>query len=418
MYADLQTYINNNALTISYDVRPGETETNYRNNTVTVPFTYSYGVNSVVLDVYRQIEMGLQATGKKDKWKVSYDDFSIDSPTVVVYFELKNDSGKLLGTQAVALRDGTFSDAIRNAQRDIERNREQQAKTSASNKVRFVHSNPSSRSRDDSSAKMYIVEFSNIPYTEITDSLSFGIAKIEVYQKNSYSSYRRGNPDITNPPFDVTILGKEQAQVTMGGSARVIESAEPVAWGSYKKGGRGPAGGIVFEENKKGVVIDGKTYHYFEFSPLIADFSSETGKRLASMLQTSGHTVKKIGSFKVNNKWGGGFGATNEILRQASEKGYSDIVNLISGYSYGGFSDWYIPGDDEIDSIGYWFDWGSAESAVDGREELAYLFTWEGAISLRYQAYQGSQYTSFNLADFKGYWDIPRADCILFVRAF
>ena len=96
-----------------------------------------------------------------------------------------------------------------------------------------------------------------------------------------------------------------------------------------------------------------------------------------------------------------------------------DVVSLISGYSYGGFSDWYIPNDDEIDAIGYWLDWSSSSSrSVEGRNSLYYLFTFEGAISLASSAYQSSSYTTWNVADFKGYYDISKADCILFIRAF
>ena len=140
---------------------------------------------------------------------------------------------------------------------------------------------------------------------------------------------------------------------------------------------------------------------------------------MQSLVSCSGHTVKKIGSVKVNQKMGGGLDATNALLQAASEKGYKELVSVISGYTYGGYSDWFIPNDDEIDSIGYWLEWsGSSSSVSESRRELSYLLTFEGAISLREGAYHGSAYTNFNMADFKGYWDIPQADCILFIRAF
>ena len=176
----------------------------------------------------------------------------------------------------------------------------------------------------------------------------------------------------------------------------------------------------MFAEEKKGFVIGGKTYHYLEVSPLVLDMDRNlVREKIARLLDTSGHTVKKIGGQKVNQKMGGGLEATNMLLEAAAQAELKDVVSLISGYSYGGFSDWYIPNDDEIDAIGYWLDWsGSSSRSVEGRNELAYLFTFEGAISLRDRAYQGAQYTTFNVADFKGYWDIPKADCILFIRAF
>ena len=422
MYADLQSYINKNAITFNYDVRPGEYETDYRNNTVTIPFTYFYEVNPTAIDVYTQIEKGLQATGNKKKWSVDYDDFDINAPTYIVYFELKNDSGKLLGTTAVELRDGVVSTAINRAREDIANNREAEMKTTSagSAKMRFTHS--SGRSYNNDKVVKHAVEFSKIPYTEITDNLKFGISKIEVYQNNRYSYYSRNNkPDFINPPIDITILGAEEAAKSASrASFRTIEAAaEPAEWGSYKKGDRGPAGGVVFEQDKKGYTINGKTYHYLEVSPLIQDYSGNVGKKLISLVSTSGHTIKKIGNAKVSQKIGGGLEATNMLIEAAAAAGYSDVVSLIAGYSYGGYSDWYIPNDDEIDSIGYWLDWsGSSSRSVSNRDNLAYLFTFEGAISLRDSAYQGSQYTTFNVADFKGYYDIPKADCILFIRAF
>ena len=422
MYADLQSYINKNAITFNYDVRPGEYETDYRNNTVTIPFTYFYEVNPTAIDVYTQIEKGLQATGNKKKWSVDYDDFDINAPTYIVYFELKNDSGKLLGTTAVELRDGVVSTAINRAREDIANNREAEMKTTSagSAKMRFTHS--SGRSYNNDKVVKHAVEFSKIPYTEITDNLKFGISKIEVYQNNRYSYYSRNNkPDFINPPIDITILGAEEAAKSANkASFRTIEAAaEPAEWGSYKKGDRGPAGGVVFEQDKKGYTINGKTYHYLEVSPLIQDYSGNVGKKLISLVSTSGHTIKKIGNAKVSQKIGGGLEATNMLIEAAAAAGYSDVVSLIAGYSYGGYSDWYIPNDDEIDSIGYWLDWsGSSSRSVANRDNLAYLFTFEGAISLRESAYQGSQYTTFNVADFKGYYDIPKADCILFIRAF
>lgn len=422
MYADLQSYINKNAITFNYDVRPGEYETDYRNNTVTIPFTYFYEVNPTAIDVYTQIEKGLQATGNKKKWSVDYDDFDINAPTYIVYFELKNDSGKLLGTTAVELRDGVVSTAINRAREDIANNREAEMKTTSagSAKMRFTHS--SGRSYNNDKVVKHAVEFSKIPYTEITDNLKFGISKIEVYQNNRYSYYSRNNkPDFINPPIDITILGAEEAAKSANkASFRTIEAAaEPAEWGSYKKGDRGPAGGVVFEQDKKGYTINGKTYHYLEVSPLIQDYSGNVGKKLISLVSTSGHTIKKIGNAKVSQKIGGGLEATNMLIEAAAAAGYSDVVSLIAGYSYGGYNDWYIPNDDEIDSIGYWLDWsGSSSRSVANRDNLAYLFTFEGAISLRESAYQGSQYTTFNVADFKGYYDIPKADCILFIRAF
>ena len=423
IYDDLQTYIDKNAIALTYDVRPGEYETNYSNNTVSIPFTFFYDVNPTAIDVYAQLERGLQATGNKKKWTVNYEDFEIEAPTYIVYFELKTDSGKLLGTEAVGLRDGNVSNAFERVKRDIQKNisAENSTNMTASSKVRFTHSGGRSYSRDENATK-YAVKFSNIPYTDISDNLKFGISKIEVYQRNSYSYYSRNNkPDFINPPIDITILGAEEAAKSASkASFRTIEAAaEPAEWGSYKKGDRGPAGGVVFEQDKKGYTINGKTYHYLEVSPLIQDYSGNVGKKLISLVSTSGHTVKKIGSVKVSQKMGGGLAATNTLIEAAAAAGYSDVVSLIAGYSYGGYSDWYIPNDDEIDSIGYWLDWSSSSSrSVSNRDNLAYLFTFEGAISLRESAFQGSQYTTFNVADFKGYFDLPKADCILFIRAF
>lgn len=417
MYEDLQMFINKNGVTLSYDVRPGEYKTDYKNNTVTIPFTVSYAANETAVDVYRQIASGLSATGKKDKWRVNRSDFMIENPTYIYTFELKNDKGKLLGTWEGTFTGGLLKDALYNVDRDIARNQQAEQKATASRSIRFTHMGGSSNRRDNTS-KSYQIEFEKIPYTDITDSLSFGLTKIEVYQKNSYS--RRGSnvPDIVNPPIEVTVLGVAEAKAGLQ-NGRIIESAaEPAALGTYKKGDRGPAGGIVFEVNKDGFQINGKTYHYAEVSPVILDLSSKDSATLASMVSASGHTLKKIGSTRISNKWGGGFYATNELMKQAAEKGYKNIVSKISSYSYGGFNDWYIPGDDEIDSIGYWLDWSTSSSVISGRNELHYLFTWEGAISLAESAYQGSQYTSWNIVDWKGYWDIDKANCILFVRAF
>ena len=420
-YSDLQTYINKNAIKLTYDVRAGEYETDYRNNTVSIPFTYFYEMNGTALDVYTQIERGLRATGNKSKWSVGRGDFEISAPTYIVYFELKNDSGKLLGTESVQLSDSTVSRALSKAERDIERNREVEVKTEASAKMRFTHSSGRSYN-DDNTVEKHEVTFRKIPYNEITDNLQFGIAKIEVYQTNRYSYYSKNTPDITNPPIDVVVLGAEKSGAAVANSSvRTIEAAaEAAKWGSYKKGERGPAGGVVFEENKKGFVIGDKMYHYLEVSPLVLDMDRNlVREKIARLLDTSGHTVKKIDGQKVNQKMGGGLEATNMLLEAAAQAGLKDVVSLISGYSYGGFSDWYIPNDDEIDAIGYWLDYSSSSSrSVEGRNSLYYLFTFEGAISLAIGAYQSSSYTNWNVADFKGYWDISEADCILFIRAF
>ena len=238
MYEQLQTYLNGNSIKVSYDVRPGDTDTNYRDNTVTIPFTYSYEVNQTALEVYTQVARGLNATGKKDKWDTRRGEFDISAPTYVITFELKNDAGERLGTKDVALEDGIVSAAIRQANRDLQNEARQKAEAekqaSGQNKFRFTHSNPSSsswNSDEDDGVKRHLVKFSGIPYTKVSDSLSFGIAKIEVY--NGYY-YSRNEPLMTNPPIDVTVLGVEQAaqKTAAKGGAHVIEATdEPAAYG-------------------------------------------------------------------------------------------------------------------------------------------------------------------------------------------
>ena len=404
IYKDLQNYVNRNAIKISYDVTPGEYEVDYRRNTVTIPFTYSYEVNQTMLDVYRQIERGLRATGKKGKWETG-EDFSISAPYYEITFELRNDSGKVIATAKDSF-SRNISDALYKLQRNIEDEARNQETTTY--KRGFVRSGVSGGSSNSNNS--YKISFENIPYTSITDSISMGIAKIEVKQ----SSW--GKTLVVNPPIDITVLGENRGGVASS-TYRVIEAGEPEEWGKYNKGDTGPAGGFIVKTEKKGWIIDGKEYHYLEVSPYVVTFNDDVNKKIMSVISYSGHTVKKIGNTKISQKLGDGLKNTNILLSKAAENGWSDIISLVSGYSYGGFNDWYIPTDDDIDAVGYWLDW-SGTSKVSGRDWLCYLFTWEGAISLRDGAYSNSQYTSLNMADFKGYFDPPKSDCILFVRSF
>ena len=182
LFTDLQNYIDNNAIYFYYDVNPLETVTDYNTETVSIPFEYTYGLNRIVLDLYEKIISGLLATGKAEKWSVD-DVFSIDVPSFVVSFELKNASGKLLVKESVTCGYKLLAEEIERI---------------ASNAVKGV----SSKKR----TVEYIgkVVFDGVAYQDITDSLSLNVTEINV-KRGRFGK----NIVAKNPPIEVIAFGAD-----------------------------------------------------------------------------------------------------------------------------------------------------------------------------------------------------------------
>ena len=107
---------------------------------------------------------------------------------------------------------------------------------------------------------------------------------------------------------------------------------EAPAYGTYRIGDTGPAGGIVFYD--KGFVSDG--WRYLEAAPSGMEFKARWG---AHERRVAG-TETGIGSGKQNTR------LIVEHLNSAGESGHA--AQLVAGLNFGGFTDWFLPGRDEL----------------------------------------------------------------------
>ena len=264
-FEDLQTYFDRNLITLSYDINPGKRTIDYKNETVTIPFSYDYAINSTVFEIYKKIKTGLAATGKEKEWTINYNDFKIGLPYYYVYFTLKDENGKILKTVRTEIdsskkwssysKNNTHTDSA-----DIE-----------SSYYWFTRTAGSYSNSTKNDGKLY-VKFKDLPVNSITDKLEFGIEKITVNEKRVYNREKKDYEyvsSIKNPPLKVTVIGIPEANSAAVCSPIKMPAETPVPFKAYNKTAKGPAGGRIFWADKKGVNVNGKIYHFMEVCPVI-----------------------------------------------------------------------------------------------------------------------------------------------------
>jgi hypothetical protein len=113
---------------------------------------------------------------------------------------------------------------------------------------------------------------------------------------------------------------------------RVVQAERPaMPAAEIRVGGPGPAGGIVFYD--KGIYSDG--WRYMEAAP------RDLGTAEWGPYETVGGTGTAAGNGKRNTE------LIVNRLRQLGESGRA--AQLCDAYSYGGYSDWFLPSEDELD---------------------------------------------------------------------
>ncbi|GHV85876.1 hypothetical protein AGMMS50230_14840 [Spirochaetia bacterium] len=133
-----------------------------------------------------------------------------------------------------------------------------------------------------------------------------------------YGITGRGQTTTTSPQFTVNANTTEGHSTTM-------------KFG-YAIGDTGPAGGKIFYVSDSGFVSSGTIYHYLEAAP--ADYG--TFRYLSGDGNPSAATGTSIGTGLEN---------TNAILAFDPT---ASAANAVTGYTQGGYSDWFLPSRDEI----------------------------------------------------------------------
>ncbi len=206
LYADMNDYVRKNLLKIVYDTTSGEYTTDYKTETVSIPFDFSYCVNPKARELYGKIDAGLDATGKRKQWDTGKDFEKIvyNFPTYEITFVLKNANGKTLATEKVGI--GGILDGI----------------------WRFDQT------------KYGRIEFSGIPYKDVTPSLSLGVSEVRAMYDNQV--WRK------NLPLEVIALG-----VMSGNTLNVDVNAASEAIRGLKTDAKVVLFGNISEENAKAI---------------------------------------------------------------------------------------------------------------------------------------------------------------------
>ena len=207
VYADLQKLANTQAVSLNYDTNHGETETDYKTETVSIPFKYSYTISSDFLKIFKKIEKGLNKTGKREKWTIrdevtgATSDFKIEIPIYQITFALKNSDGVALGKVTETLSNFELSQMLKDKSyvRSIEKE----------------------------------IVFEGVPYQKITDSLSLSVDEVIVYKRlHDWSSNLYDSKSDTllakNPPIRVNYDEKAAKMASLKGALDVDKAAEAI----------------------------------------------------------------------------------------------------------------------------------------------------------------------------------------------
>jgi hypothetical protein len=146
---------------------------------------------------------------------------------------------------------------------------------------------------------------------------------------------------VVSYPADIANDERVQALLASGGGS-VAASGRPAAAVSntpaapatvYKIGDTGPAGGIVFYD--KGNTSGG--WRYLEAAPA----STEGKLKWHTSNNTVGGTKTDVGAGKENTR----------ILAGSLSQGVPEAALMCVELNYGGFSDWFLPSKDELNSM-------------------------------------------------------------------
>ena len=434
-YDDLQNYINNNAITVTYNVQPGETVTNYTTETLTIPFSYSWDLNPTVVQVYSDLEYGLEKTGKARQWskgaalESGRSDFSIKAPSYTIYFKLVDTkTGKEISTTSVEANVSRYTlerlvdEAVKNKGK-VEQQKKTAEETDEGMKlygnILYVSGDSSSNSQ---TLQTGTIKFSNIPVEKVADNLSVGISKVVCNER--YTSWRKDTStnDAENPPIVINVEGQSKPESE---HHEIIPNEEPYPWDPEKRiGTRGPAGGIIFWRSEQGVLVNGKKYHYMEMAPevLARDSKKDLANSRLGLSQNSstGH-VATVGGTKIKNAIGQGIVNTNLLLAAAEKTGNSALVSQITSFNYCGYTDWFIPSERENAAMAryaYWNEYNNNAGAV-----LKKIYSWGGTVTLTSGFdncdFHGGVLTSLvKFFDYRGTYLLGKYERIAFIRFF
>ncbi|MDR1930387.1 MAG: hypothetical protein LBQ44_07125, partial [Treponema sp.] len=150
------------------------------------------------------------------------------------------------------------------------------------------------------------------------------------FYHSDYALMGGGSRDLLN---GVTALVRSFIAGLSAGGERAAQQLGGGGRGEYKVGDFGPAGGLIFYD--KGVFSDG--WRYLEAAPVETEFRAQWG----ASGKTIDGTQANVGSGKRN---------TRIIVDKLNEWGESGrAAQLCGSLVSDGFSDWFLPGKDELD---------------------------------------------------------------------
>ncbi len=217
LYAQMSDYVRQNLLKVVYDTKAGEYTTDYKTETVSIPFNFSYRVNPLARELYKKVDAGLDATGKRKQWDTGkdFEDIVYKFPKYEITFVLKNSDGKTLATKKIVI-DGILDDIWRFDQTKYGR-----------------------------------LEFSGIAYKDVTDSLSLGVSEVRaMYDEQEWrgGTLYEEHRELKNLPLEVIALG-----VMSGNTLNVDVNEASEAIRGLKTDAKVALFGDICEENLKAV---------------------------------------------------------------------------------------------------------------------------------------------------------------------
>ncbi len=421
---DLAAFLKTNMFTVKYDTEPGKyTVTDWDKGLASIPFSVTYEYNPTAAKVYAEFRSGLKAAqaNYNSDWKLK---MPSTSDTYYCYFSLKDEKGNVLSTAENRFNNTYFSTFASKFEVTVsvatqKGNDKNVGKSPFYNQDFFQYGNKiiqrSSKSNDDD---RYIrekgtVTFKNVKVDNVSDSLNFSLDGV------STSYYRNSEPlfMVSFIPVNVAPAKSAVAAVPQG-ECRVIVPGEPVTDKKYKVGDIGPGGGIVFWTGTK--KIGKQTYHYMEASPSMLRLSNEqkdffaNHKRDLSQNFWSGG-VENIHGVKIKSDIGNGLTFTNALYAYINFTKEDDLFSNITGYSYGGYSDWFLMGEDEICELARTLNETPAARSITG---VCVLSAFGGARMFSTSQVGGTNYIYKGWSFAISPHDLYYADAALYVRFF
>jgi hypothetical protein len=145
----------------------------------------------------------------------------------------------------------------------------------------------------------------------------------------------------------------ESATPTVALNATIDNLSDVTIGASYSIGDTGPAGGKIFITPSTSGNTTGK---YFEVSPSSATVERTWSTGANQFISVPGGTAVEIGTGEQN---------TINIVAQSGNVSATSAAVYASEYTYGGYSDWFLPSKDELNQLAVNKDNIGGYSAVD-----------------------------------------------------